>query len=73
MVDNLGSLRYSSEVLHFQRFVGKVRGFRVVRMVAVIRPTIVPGATQELLVRPPVMKPSLAARRDVRCTWETWR
>ena len=74
MVDKPRGLRYSSEVSHFQWFVGKVRGFFAESVAPMACPPIGLAAIRKSQARPvPVVKPYLAACRNVSCTWETWR
>jgi len=74
VVDNPRSLRYSSEVLHFQRFVGKVRGFWVVGVARMANSPMGLATIQKLLaLLNHALKPSFAACCNVSCTWETWR
>ena len=73
-VDKPRSLRYSSEVLHFQRFVGKVRGFWAAGAASIANSPIGLAAFHELSADSNhAPKPAFAARCIVSCTGETWR
>ena len=61
MVDKPRSLGYSSEVSHFQRFVGKMRGFWALGVASMANPPMGLVAIEKLVVYlVSALKPSFA-------------